>query len=505
MVTMPQTRDRSALYTLALFALSILLLHILTNGQYGFHRDELATFDDARQLAWGYVAYPPVTPIFGRLSQILFGDSLAGARLFPALAQTLVILLAGLMAKEMGGGRTAQLTAAAATAAAPVSMASGALLQYVAFDYLWWVLLAYLALRLINSGDPRWWLGIGTAIGLGMLTKYTMGFYALGIVAGVLFTSERKQLKSPWLWCGVALSVLVFLPNVMWQAHHDFISRDFLKHIHERDVRNGRTSGFLPEQFFIATSIFTVPLWIAGLVSLFRGKDAKPYRMLGWMFIVPLLLFVGAKGRGYYSAPAYPMLFAAGAVWPERWLASLSQDRARALRVATIAALGVAMITTVAVAVPLAPVNSRWWRVANKVNGDFREEIGWHELVEAVARVRDSVPETERPRLGIIAGNYGEAGAIDLYGPAYGLPKAISGINSYWLKGYPDPPPQTVIVVGLSEHYAHEIFESCELAGHVTNRYGVLNEETQDHPDIWLCRNLRQPWPEFWKDFRYFG
>jgi hypothetical protein len=158
-----------------------------------------------------------------------------------------------------------------------------------------------------------------------------------------------------------------------------------------------------------------------------------------------------------------------------------------------------------ALVLPLAPVNSAWWNVASSVDVELREEIGWPELVKTVAEIRAKLPLEERAQVGILAGNYGEAGAIDLYGPAYNLPEAISGINSYWQRGYGDPPPQTLIVVGLPRDYVEKIFESCGLTGHTSNRFGVQNEETMAHPDIFVCRNLRQPWPEFWKSFQYFG
>ncbi|MGA2268966.1 MAG: glycosyltransferase family 39 protein [Bryobacteraceae bacterium] len=497
-----QDTDFSILAALALVAV---LLHTLTNGQYGFHRDELATLDDARYLAWGYVAYPPVTPFIARVALELFGPSLAGVRFFAALAQTAALVLSGLMARQLGGGRAAQIVAAVAVAIGPVPLTAGALFQYVSFDYLWWVLIAYLVIRLLKSEDARWWLAVGAVIGLGMMTKYTMVFLVAGVIAGVLLTPTRRYLRSPWLWCGVALSLAIFLPNFVWQVQHGFISLDFLSHIHARDVRIGRTQNFLIEQLLIAANPFTVLLWVAGLFYYLVAPDGKRYRLVGWMFVVPLVLFFIAKGRGYYMAPAYPMLLAAGAVLEERAVASLTAGWARLVRGHTCGALAVGGVIAIAVVLPIAPVNSPWWRVVDKANDDFREEIGWPELVETIAGIHASLPAEERAHVGILAGNYGEAGAIDLYGPAHGLPKAISGVNSYWLRGYGDPPPRTLIVAGISRDFLERNFESCVLAGHVTNRYGVLNEETTRHPDLFVCRHLRQPWPAFWKQFQNFG
>jgi dolichyl-phosphate-mannose-protein mannosyltransferase len=486
---------------LVYFALATVIVHVMTGGRYGFHRDELATLDDARHLAWGYVAYPPVTPFFARLSLLLFGTSLAGFRFFAAVAEAAAVMLTGLMARELGGRRAAQLVAAAA--AVPFCLVGGSLMQYVSFDYLFWVLSAYFVLRLLKDDDPRWWIAIGSAIGLGMMAKYSMVFLVAGLVAGVLLSDARRYLRSKWLWYGVAASLLIFLPNLMWQAQHGFVSLDFLRDIHARDVRIGRAQGFFADQ--LKLTLFGLPLCAAGLYFCLFSRIGRRFRALGWMYVVPLLLFVIAKGRGYYLAAAYPMLYAAGSMLGERWLAFLHHRWAGMVRALVWTALGADIVVIVALTLPIAPINSAWWRVTNKINGDLREEIGWPELVETVAHIRDSLPEKDRARLGVLAGNYGEAGAINLYGARYGLPQAISGINSYWQRGYGDPPPETLIVVGLSHRFLDNNFAACELVGRTWNRYGVQNEETLDHPEIFLCRGLRQSWPEFWKDFRYYG
>ena len=482
-------------------ALVTVIVHMLVGQRYGIHRDELATLDDARHLAWGYVAYPPVTPFFGRLSLILFGPTLPGFRLFAALAQAVALVLTGLMAKEMGGGRGAQLVAA--FAGVPFCLGGGALMQYVSFDYLCWVLAAYFMVRLLVSANPRWWLAIGASIGFGMLSKYTMGVFAVGIVAGVFFTDMRRYLRSKWLWYGVALSMLIFLPNLLWQAQNHFISVDFLKHIHERDVRQGRTNNFLPDQ--LKMTLFAFPLCLAGLYYSFVASAGKLLRAIGWMFVVPLALFVILKGRVYYFAAAYPMVYAAGSVWGESWLSSLNRGWATALRAVALLVLAVDIAIAAALTLPLAPIHSKWWHVSSKVQGDFVEEIGWPELVETVAQVRDSLPPDQRANLGILAGNYGEAGAINLFGPKYGLPSVISGVNSFWARGYGDPPPDTLIVLGHSAGYLARNFASCRVVAHSWNRFGVENEETVDHPDIYVCRGLKKPWPEFWSDYRHFG
>lgn len=497
----PITTDRRGITIIFAFAAATVLAHWLVGNRYGFQRDELQTLDDARHLAWGYVAYPSLTPFFGRLSLTLFGTSLRGFRFFASLALAAALLISGLMARQLGGRRGAQLLTVFALL--PVAIGAGMLMQYVAFDYLCWVLTAYFVVGLLTSGDPRWWLAIGAAIGCGMEAKYTMGFLALGVVAGTLLTDARRYLRSKWLWMGVAVSILLFLPNLVWQARHGFVSFDFLSHIHARDIRLGRTKDFLPDQFKL--TLLGAPLWIVGLWVCLFSREGKRFRLLGWMYVVPLLLFVAAKGRGYYLQPAYPMLYAAGAVWGERRVQLLPRTWKGAVRTAAWLALAADIVLVGALFLPIAPVGSPWFHWASSINGDLREEIGWPELVREVARIRNSLPLQDRNHLGILGTNYGEAGAVNLYGPKYGLLRAISGVNSFWYRGYGEPPPQVLIVLGLNQREMQRHFQSCELAGHTPRIDDIRNEETEDHPDIFVCRGLKQSWPEFWRDFQYYG
>ena len=220
--------------------------------------------DDARHLAWGYVAYPPVTPFFGWLSLHLFGTSLTGFRVFAVCCQRRHGLT-GLMARELGGGRAAMLLAA--LAATPFALACGSLMQYVAFDYLCWISAAYFFVLLCKSGDPRWWLSLGAIIRNRHLTKYSMLFYVAGIVVGVVATPLRRHLLSKWLWLGAALSVVIFLPNVIWQARHGFVSLEFLRYIHARDVRIGLTKDFVPDQWTLNLFGLLLAIVASGITS----------------------------------------------------------------------------------------------------------------------------------------------------------------------------------------------------------------------------------------------
>jgi hypothetical protein len=497
----PDPQSRTDFFLLFLIAACTILLHLLTANRYGFNRDEFSFLEDARHLAWGYAAYPPLTPLFGRLSLVLFGTSLVGFRFFSSLLQAVGVFLTGCMAKEMGGRRFAQLVSAAA--AVPFALGTGALMQYTSFDYFFWVLTAYFVVRLLRTADPRYFLLIGASIGLGLLTKYTMLLFAVGVLVGILFTGARRYLRTPWPWLGALLALALFTPNLLWLSQHHFVYFDFLQFLHRRDVAEGLTKSFLLDQ--ITLTLPGLPLWLAGLYFCLAAPSAKTFRTLAWMYLVPLLLFVLANGRGYYLAPAYPMLYAAGAVFVEPFFARGQPRRPFFIRAALPAYLLLGNLGAAAFALPLAPIGSPWFHLTEKVNITLRDEIGWQDLVSTLAHVRDSLPVESRAHLGILVENYGEVGAINLYGPAYGLPRAISGVNSSWERGYGDPPPQTLLIVGFPREFVEANFTSCRLIAQNTNSFGIANEESTERRDIFLCGPPKLPWPQFWATFQYFA
>ena len=491
----------SGLVAVLAVAAAIVVLHLATNGRYGFHRDELQFLSDARNLDWGYVCYPPMTAFIERISLGIFGLSLVGLRLLSVLFQAAAIVVTGLMTRELGGNRWAQFTAALAVALSPLPLFEGTEFQYSSFDYLWWVLIAYFTVRLLKSENPRWWLAIGAVIGLGLETKYSIVFYIGGLLAGMLFTSARRYFASKWFWGGVAIALVLFLPNIVWLVRHDFISYHFLQHIHARDVAEGRADGFLNDQIRLCVNLFAAPLGLAGLIAFLQSAR---YRMLAWMYLVPFLFFYLDKGRSYYVAAAYPMLIAMGAVVATQWLAGWPAWGRRTL--ATAFFLGLVFIGGYActIVVPL-QASGPLRDYALSHNGDLREEIGWNELVKQVAQIRDSLPAGQQAHLGITTGNYGEYGAVMMLGPAYGLPAPIGTTNSEWLRGYPAQPPTTLIVLGLGEREANSLFTGCRLATRNGNSEGVRNEESQFHPNIFVCGPPRKPWAELWKEHRDFG
>ena len=492
---------RSDALLLAAIAAVFALAHILTNGRYGFHRDELQFLSDARHLDWGFVAYPPLTPFIERVSLSVFGASLIGLRLASVIGQAVVILVSGLMARDLGGNRLAQVAAAVTVGLSGLPIFEATEFQYTTFSYLWWVLVCWFVIRLLKSENPRWWIAIGAAIGLCLMTKYSTVFFVAGLIAGLTLTRARRSFLSPWFYAGVGIALLLFLPNLIWLARHDFVSYTFLQHIHARDVGEGRAEGYWKYQFLLDANLFATPVWIAGLIAFARSSR---YRMLALMYAVPVLVFWVNKGRFYYVAEAYPALIAMGCAVADGWLARRPTWARRTMATAYFAGVAAMGACLAAILVPIAP-DGPLRDLALKNNGDLREEFGWDDMNRALAAVRDSLTPEQRASFGILTGNYGEAGAIENLGGAYQLPTPISLTNSFYLRSYPQQPPSTLIVVGWSQEQVNRELTACRVAGHNGNALGIHNEESDDHRDIFVCGPPKKGWPEFWKTNQRFG
>ena len=495
-----KSRDLLPVFTIAA---AIVLLHLLTNMRYGFHRDELQFLSDALHLDWGYVAYPPLTPFVERLSMAFFGFSLDGLRLFSVLAQAGIIITSGLIARRLGGNRIAIAIAALAVALAPIAIFEGTEFQYTTFEQFAWVLATYGVVRLLDSEDERWWIWIAAFTGLGIMAKYTVIFFLAALLVGFLFTPARRYLASRWFLLGCGLTVLIVLPNLLWQVHHNFISLHFLEHIHARDLRIGRGSArdFWLFQALLCANPFALPLTIAGVIAAWRSMR---YRALSIAFLLAILSFAATKGRGYYAAAVYPVMIAFGAVAIMSWASSLRPAFRRTIVV--VLSTGILAFGAFATCV-LVPIASSGPLKAFALarSEDLREEQGWDTFVQTVAQVRDTLTPAQRASLGIVTANYGEQGAVEILGRNYGLPAPISLTNSAWLRGYPTPQPTTLIVTGLDADDANEEFTDCRLATRVAYPAHLNNEESKYHPDIFLCGPPRLPWPDFWKKYQRFG
>ena len=489
---------RSDAAVLSMFAALIVVVHFVVGNGYGFHRDELQFLDDARHLQWGFVAYPPLTSFCGRIAIALFGIAPQVLRLPAALINAVSLVLAGLTARELGGRRWAQLIALALNFA--VALAFSSVLQYNSFDLFAWCLIGFFTTRVLRTGDARYWIGVGVGVGIGVLSKYSIAFLVVSLLAALLvLPSKRHHLRSRWFWYGALIATLIASPNLMWLARHHFITLQMEHWIHLRDVRNGRADGYYSDQ--IKFTMFGLPFAVAGMMSLLRSER---FRLLSSFYIGPFLLLAAARGRGYYLLPAYVVLYAAGAVAFERWLARRALSLKIVARTAVLAAM---LLDTVAGGwqyLPTAQVGSKQWNWQMKNNGDMRDEIGWPEFVAQVAAVRDKLSPQERGSLAVLANNYGEAGALALYGPQYGLPVPISSTNTFHMRGY-GAPAETVIVVGGDLDDQRTNFEDCMIAAEVHIPYGVRNEESEDHPIILVCHHLRHPWADVWSKSQVFG
>lgn len=468
------------------------LLHLVFAAGYGYHRDELYFLAESKRLDWGFASEPPLTPAIGWVSRMLFGDSVVGLRLWPALAGAGVVLIATLVAREFGGRIAAQLAAGICAGTATISLALYHLYGPTAFDQLAWAGCLLVVVKLLRGADPRWWLGFGAIAGVGLLNKNTLVLLAIALVVAVVLTPDRRaMLGSPYPWLGGLLAVLVASPYLVWQAVHGWPMVEVAATISRDMSENTGPLMYLPEQVLTMNPLL-LPVWAAGLWWLLRSRQFRP---LALIFLVLLVVLAVIGGRSYYLAPAYLPLFAAGAVLLERRL-----TRPVVLPVALVAVAAL----TAPMSLPALPL--AWHRELplTTINPVIADAIGWPELVAQVAAVRDGLSAAERTavRTAVLTANYGEAGAVELFGGPYGLGQPVSGHNNYWLWGPPPDGTETVIAVGFEDRAALERrFRDVEPAGTVDNGHGIENEE-QGLP-IWICRDPVAPWSQLWPDFRH--
>ena len=483
-------RSEAALVGVA--AVAVLALHLATNGLYDFHRDSLYYLDSARHPAWGYVDYPPVTPMIARLSLALFGSSVWGLRLWPSLAGAMMVVLAALIARELGGGRAARLLAALGAATSLVLLGANWLFQTVTFDQLVWMTCLWIAARLLRTGDHWLWIALGALIGIGLETKYTVVALIIGLIAGTLLTPFRRQLLTPWPWIAAAIAFAIFLPNLVWQIGNDWPSVQYTLNHKVTQSSDFSPLSFLANQLALIGPV-AIPIWIAGLAWLLRSPTL---RMLGIAAAVPFVLYLFV-GKDYYVGPLHPFLIAAGACALEAWTA----NKRRWLRPTAGVALTAQALILLPVALPVLPEAAMAKSKLPAVRKDFADTVGWHDLVGQVAQVYDSLSPPDRSRAAILTDNYGEAGAINTYGPALGLPTAVSGQLTYyyWRPRSFDGP---VIAVGLDRSFLETLFATCDQVGTISNSYGLQNEEFGAPIDVCRTRLLSQD--ELWSRLKAF-
>jgi len=470
--------------------------------RYGFHRDELYFLACARHLEASYVDQPVLTPLLAWVSLKLFGASLLGLRLWPALAAWATVVVAGLTAREFGGGRRAQLLAAIAAAATPALLAIDHLAGPTAFDVLAWAALALIAARIGRTGDTRWWLAGGLVLGLGLANKHSVGFFALALLAGALLSGGRRLVVNRWFLAGAAIAVAFTIPDLWWQAQHQWATIAMTRALNQENGGAGHIGTWVAGQV-IMTALALVGVWIAGLRFLWRS--GRPlWRALAWAYGLLFVFFAVTTGaKIYYLAGAYIYLLAAGAVAIDGWL-SARPGRIRALLLAT----AVSAAAAVPIVLPVLPAADIGWTYP--VNQQLGESIGWPQLVAAVRSVWTSLPPGQRASAVIFTSNYGEAGAIDELGRPLGLPAAVSGHNTYWWWGPGDPRATTVVAVtpgpvgGTGEGaYLRQFFTSVRAVATLSNPSGIRNQEWGGH--VYVCTGPRHPWGELWPRLRGYG
>ena len=467
---------------LGLAVLKVALSAVVAGG-YGWHRDELYYLASARHLALGYVDYPPVTPLIARLVQVVAPDSVAALRLTGVLAGALVVVVAALIARELGGGRRAQVLAALAVVISPMFFAGNLIFETVSFDQLVWALLLWLVARLLAGGDPRLWLLAGLVLGIGLETKYTVAGLAVALAGGLLLTPARRHLGTRWPWLGAALALVVLAPNVWWQAGHSWDSLAYT--LSHRGHTDGPVAYWLQQAFLVQPLL--VPVVVAGAVWLWRSGT---FRALAWTAILVELLFFAVGGKSYYPASVYPLLYAAGAVWLERSVGSGLLRRAW-----MGAAIGLTLLV-VPILLPVLPAHVMI-RSGLLTVPTLTETFGWPDLAREVAAVYASLPPSDRQGAMVLTSNYGEAGALDLYGPGLGLPPVVSPHLTYYYWAPPRMSPDVVIAVGYERQELEPLFADVTQVGTIGNEDGVHNQEA-GRP-IFVCRSPREPlwraWP----------
>lgn len=482
-----------------LVAFCVVGLLLILSGRYGYHRDELYFIEAGDRLAWGYVDQPPLTPFIARLAG-LFDHSFLALRLLPALTIGGLIMLSAAFARRFGGGAFAQTFAALAVGTGGIFLALGHLLSTATFDVLVWALLIYLVIRVIQTGETRLWLPVGALAGIGLLNKWTVLFIVMGLLAGLLLTPERRLLRTPYLWAGLAIALVIWSPNIVWQSQNGWPFFDMAESLRAEGVEDANSFLFAPLQILLIGPL-TSPIWIAGLASLFRDDRLRPYRFIGWAFVVLLVTFVALASKPYFLAPVYVPLLAAGSVVTERFL---GRPRRWLTPTSVAGAVLVGGLVGLPISLPVLSPDALAETPINEINQELGETYGWKPLVRQVAAVYAEMAPVGRSHSTVFTASYGEAGAVDLYGPDLGLPNASSGHNNYWLWGPPDDAVETVIIVGyFPPGFVDTFFVGAEMVGTISNPAALENEEYG--ASIWIADGPRGSWSEVWPQLRHYN
>jgi Dolichyl-phosphate-mannose-protein mannosyltransferase len=488
-------------------ALAKLLFHIYFNNRYGYFRDEFNYMSCGDHLQWGYVDQPPLIPFLIHVSRAVIGDSLRAIRFIPALASSLLVVQTAVLAREFGGRRYALLLSAICAVIAPQYLSNGSLLGTNCLEPNLWMGCAYFVILAIKRNDSRYWLWFGVVAGLGMEEKYSIAVFGLGIVVGLLLTEQRRIFLDKWIWLGGLAAFLIFLPNLLWNVHYHWPFAQLMHNIRaeHRDVVLGPLDYFV--QQILLVNPLTAPIWLAGLCALLFSARLRPYRVLGWSYLVCYTVFFVLHGKNYYLAPVYPMLLAAGAVVIET---AIIRPRLAWLKVAIAAALlaNGAYLTPVPVPVLspeqfLAYAKSLPFKIPVMEHSHARaalpqwysDQFGWEEIVAETAQAWNRLSPQERSDCGIFAQDYGQAGAIDFLGRHYGLPRSLSGHQTWFLWGPGSYSGDCMIVLDDSRENLERLWRNVDFVGTSAPNPYALEQQI----DVYICKGKKfDSWAGIW-------
>jgi len=511
-ISLPDPRHRSffadGMWIVLTIALAKLLFHCYYNNCYGYFRDEFDYMACGDHLAWGYVDQPPLIPFLIHVCRAVLGDSLRAVRFIPALASSLLVVQTAVLAREFGGRRYALLLSAVTAVVAPQYLSNGSLLGTNCLEPNLWMGCAYFVVLAVKRNDPRNWLWFGVVAGLGLEEKYSIALFGFGIVVGLLLTEQRRVFAHKWIWLGGLAAFLIFLPNLLWNIHYRWPFVQLMRGIRAegRDVVLPLLPYFFQQTLLVLP--LTAPIWISGLIALFFSERLKMYRVLGWSYLVCFTVFFVLHGKNYYLAPIYPMLLAAGAVTIEN---DFERRRLRWMKPAIFVLLIAAGVHLAPVVVPvLSPEGFiDYMKYLPKLpvmeHGHERavlpqwyaDQFGWEEIVAETAQAWNRLSPEERSDCGIFAQDYGQAGGIDFLGRPYGLPRALSGHQTYFLWGPRGYSGNCLIVLDDRRETLEKLWRNVEFVGTSADNPYALEKKI----DVYICRGpkfgtLAQLWPK---------
>jgi Dolichyl-phosphate-mannose-protein mannosyltransferase len=488
-----------AVRPVAIIAGGLAAVLIAFSSRYGYHRDELYFIACGRRLAWGYPDQPPLVPLLARLMTGIAPNSVVLLRLPAAFASAALVVLTGLIAREFGAQRRAQVLAAAAVAVAPLVIGTGHLLSTTTFDLPVWALVTWLVVRILRTGNQRLWLAVGLASGIGLLDSDLVAFLVFAIVAGLAVAGPRQPFRSPWPYIGGVIALAMWAPYLAWQARYGWPELAI-----SRSIANGGSGTSAPRWELLPVQIALLgaalsPIWITGLVRLLPGRELRWCRGFGVAYVVLASVFIATGGKPYYLGGMFAVLVGAGAQPATDWL-----RRGRpAVRVGLLAAAFALTLTALPVTLPIVPAADLHDTPIVAANYDAGETLAWPVYVRQIAAVYRALPAAERSAAIVLGSNYGESGAVDHYGPADGLPHAYGVQNAYWYWGPPPPSAAVAVAVGFDRGQLTRVCGTLRLAAHLDNHLGVRDDE-QGAP-VWVCADRRRPWTATWLSLRALG